>query len=323
MNNNQKKKSVRLTFAPSDKSGEYGVRLPKREVIDEEYEVNEKLLYENTAKEADKIEKELPIEEKELQNEETATQGEEKETQYEDDSLKNQGTQDTEEPLEKNVRLMSPTRMVIRRFFRSKLSIVGLIMVIGLFLFSFLGPVVYTRWGETDLDDSGKIDYSATQIIYTRDGQEYTVQQVVETDRKYNSLDGISADHLLGTDKEGYDTFVRLMYGGRISLTVSFLAVFVITILGVVMGGIAGYFGGAIDNIIMRICDILICLPGIPILLIIGLILDNAQVDGSQRIYWLMIYLTLFSWPGTARLVSIWLPQRRWDTQFQEKYSST
>ena len=303
MNNNQKKKSVRLTFAPSDKSGEYGVRLPKREVIDEEYEVNEKLLYENTAKEADKIEKELPIEEKELQNEETATQGEEKETQYEDDSLKNQGTQDTEEPLEKNVRLMSPTRMVIRRFFRSKLSIVGLIMVIGLFLFSFLGPVVYTRWGETDLDDSGKIDYSATQIIYTRDGQEYTVQQVVETDRKYNSLDGISADHLLGTDKEGYDTFVRLMYGGRISLTVSFLAVFVITILGVVMGGIAGYFGGAIDNIIMRICDILICLPGIPILLIIGLILDNAQVDGSQRIYWLMIYLTLFSWPGTARLV--------------------
>ncbi|MBQ7788554.1 MAG: ABC transporter permease [Clostridia bacterium] len=198
---------------------------------------------------------------------------------------------------------MSPTRMVIRRFFRSKLSIVGLIMVIGLFLFSFLGPVVYTRWGETDLDDSGKIDYSATQITYTRDGQEYTVQQVVETDRKYNSLDGISADHLLGTDKEGYDTFVRLMYGGRISLTVSFLAVFVITILGVVMGGIAGYFGGAIDNIIMRICDILICLPGIPILLIIGLILDNAQVDGSQRIYWLMIYLTLFSWPGTARLV--------------------
>ncbi len=303
MNNNQKKKSVRLTFAPSDKSGEYGVRLPKREVIDEEYEVNEKLPNENTAKEADKIEKELPIEEKELQNEETATQGEEKETQYEDDSLKNQGTQDTEEPLEKNVRLMSPTRMVIRRFFRSKLSIVGLIMVIGLFLFSFLGPVVYTRWGETDLDDSGKIDYSATQITYTRDGQEYTVQQVVETDRKYNSLDGISADHLLGTDKEGYDTFVRLMYGGRISLTVSFLAVFVITILGVVMGGIAGYFGGAIDNIIMRICDILICLPGIPILLIIGLILDNAQVDGSQRIYWLMIYLTLFSWPGTARLV--------------------
>ena len=50
-------------------------------------------------------------------------------------------------PHEKNVRLMSPTRMVIRRFFRSKLSIVGLIMVVSLFLFSFVGPLVYTQWG--------------------------------------------------------------------------------------------------------------------------------------------------------------------------------
>ena len=50
---------------------------------------------------------------------------------------------DTEAPLDKNVRLMSPTRMVVRRFFRSKLSIVGLIMVISLFAFSFLGPLVY------------------------------------------------------------------------------------------------------------------------------------------------------------------------------------
>ena len=97
--------------------------------------------------------------------------------------------------------------------------------------------------------------------------------------------------------------FVRLMYGGRISLIVSFLAVFVITILGVVLGGIAGYFGGVVDNIIMRICDVLMCLPGIPILLIISMILDSAEVDGRYKIYLLMIYLTLFSWPGTARLV--------------------
>lgn len=54
---------------------------------------------------------------------------------------------DTETPLDKNVRLMSPTRMVVRRFFRSKLSILGLIMVIGLFIFSFFGPMIYTRWG--------------------------------------------------------------------------------------------------------------------------------------------------------------------------------
>ena len=61
---------------------------------------------------------------------------------------------DTELPLDKNVRLMSPARMVMRRFFRSKLSIVGLIMVVGLFIFSFAGPLLYTEWGEIELDES-------------------------------------------------------------------------------------------------------------------------------------------------------------------------
>ena len=61
---------------------------------------------------------------------------------------------DTEAPLDKNVRLMSPTRMVVRRFFRSRLSIIGLIMVIGLFIFSFAGPLVYTAWGEIELDEA-------------------------------------------------------------------------------------------------------------------------------------------------------------------------
>ena len=64
--------------------------------------------------------------------------------------------EDTETPLDKNVRLMSPTRMLVRRFFRSKLSIVGLVMIISLFLFSFVGPLVYTEWGEIELDESGK-----------------------------------------------------------------------------------------------------------------------------------------------------------------------
>ena len=52
-----------------------------------------------------------------------------------------------DEPLDKNVRLMSPTRMVLRRFFRSKLSVVGLIMIVALFRFCWVGPLVYTQWG--------------------------------------------------------------------------------------------------------------------------------------------------------------------------------
>ena len=210
---------------------------------------------------------------------------------------------DTETPLDKNVRLMSPTRMVVRRFFRSKLSILGLIMVVGLFLFSFLGPVLYIQWGEIELDESGKTEYAIATTTYTVNGQEYTLRQTTEKSLKDNFLAPPSREHILGTDNEGYDIFVRLMYGGRISLTVSFIAVFLITILGVIMGGISGFFGGAVDNVFMRLCDILMCLPGVPILLIISTILDASDIDAKYRIYLLMIYLTFISWPGTARLV--------------------
>lgn len=212
---------------------------------------------------------------------------------------------DTEAPLDKNVRLMSPTRMVVRRFFRSRLSIIGLIMVIGLFIFSFAGPLVYTAWGEIELDESGKTEYATAVTTYTVDGVEYTVRQTTEKSLKDNFLAPPSSEHILGTDNEGYDIFVRLMYGGRISLTVSFLAVFLITALGVVLGGVAGYFGGVVDNVIMRVCDVLICLPGIPILLIISTALDAPEygVPAEYRIYLLMAFLSLISWPGTARLV--------------------
>ncbi len=259
------------------------------------------------------------------------------EIKYSDSENAAAETVENEVPLDKNVRLMSPTRMVVRRFFRSKLSLVGLVMVIGLFLFSFVGPLFFAdlpekveqtnpdgtlildengkpittlvyhdndgKWGEIELDESGKKEYATNTVTYTEGGVEYTLKQTTEKDLKDNFLAPPSSEHILGTDNEGYDVFVRLMYGGRISLTVSFIAVFIITIFGVILGGIAGYFGGAVDNVIMRICDILICLPGIPILLIISTLLDASDIDAKYRIYFLMVYLTLFSWPGTARLV--------------------
>ena len=221
----------------------------------------------------------------------------------EETEVKAAATADTDEPLDKNVRLMSPTRMVMRRFFRSKLSVAGLVMIVALFLFCWLGPVVYTQWGETTQDKSGKVEYTRQPITMMVDGKEVTVYQVVETNKTINSLAKPDKNHILGTDKDGRDVFTRLMYGGRISLTVSFIAVFAITLFGVVLGGISGYFGGAVDGVIMRICDILMCLPGFPILLIIGTLLDSMGVPSQLRIYYLMAYLTLFSCPGTARLV--------------------
>ena len=209
-------------------------------------------------------------------------------------------TQD--EPHDKHVKLMAPGRIVLRRFFRSKLSMVGLIMIIALFLFCWLGPVIYNRYEPTETDTSGKIEYTQQPIDTDGDGVTDFIQ-VVETGKPINALAKPDGDHILGTDKSGRDVFTRLMYGGRISLTVSFLAVFIITIFGVIFGGNAGYFGGAVDNVIMRICDILMCLPGFPILLIVGTLIEAAGIGLQYRIYYLMAFLTLISWSGTARLV--------------------
>ncbi len=210
-----------------------------------------------------------------------------------------------EEALDKNVRLMSPGRMVMRRFFRSKLSIVGLIMIASLFIFCWLGPVIYTKWDPEIRDDvTDRTKYKTYEHV-TEDGQ--TFYTVTESRVQVNLLAYPDSTHPLGTDELGYDVLARLMQGGRISLTISFLAVFMITILGVIFGGLAGYFGGVIDNIIMRVCDILMCLPGFPILLIFGTLLnawcEAGYIHEQYKIYFLMGFLTLISWAGTARLV--------------------
>jgi peptide/nickel transport system permease protein len=206
-----------------------------------------------------------------------------------------------ETPLDKNVKLMSPMRMVLRRFFRSKLSITGIIILVLLFVFCWLGPVFYHKWGEIEVDYSGTYDYTDFEVSTDDDGGKFV--QIIVTESTVNALAGPSAEHLLGTDEQGMDIFTRLMYGGRLSLVLSFLTVFLITFLGVVMGGIAGYYGGWVDNVIMRLCDILMCFPTLPLMLIIGTVLDANKVPQEYYIYLLMGIMSLFSWCGMARLV--------------------
>ena len=222
-----------------------------------------------------------------------------------ENAKENEQNPPAEESHEMTLKLMSPLQMVLRRFFRSKLSVIGLIMIVALFVFCWVGPLVYTSWSATDIDKTGKLDYSSPIVVeFTdEDGNTHSFLQMIETKKTDNILSKPSASHPLGTDKTGKDVLARLMMGGRISLTISFMAVFIITILGVIFGGIAGYFGGAIDNIIMRVCDILMCLPGFPILLIVGTLIDASGIDSQYKIYWLMGFLTIISWSGTARLV--------------------
>lgn len=94
------------------------------------------------------------------------------------------------------------------------------------------------------------------------------------------------------------------MYGGRISLIISFLVIFLEMFIGIVLGGIAGYFGKWVDQLIMRIVDIFLCLPGLPILLILSATIASIEtIPAEHRIYYLMGFLTLMGWSGTARMV--------------------
>lgn len=199
---------------------------------------------------------------------------------------------------------MSPIRLILRRFFRSKLSLVGLIMLVLLFLFSFLGPVIYQKWGEETVDRREVIQQITSTYTYIDEfGKEVKVTQILEHTATINSYANPSSEHLLGTDDNGMDVFVRLMYGGRISLLIGFIVVILETLIGVALGGISGYFGGWVDQLIMRIVDIFNCIPTLPILLIASALIDSWNLDADQRIYILMVIITIFSWSGVARMV--------------------
>lgn len=112
-----------------------------------------------------------------------------------------------------------------------------------------------------------------------------------------------SVKHWLGTDGNGMDMLTRLMYGGRISLMIGFVVIVIEIVLGIIIGGCSGYFGGWVDTLLMRVVDVVICIPAMPLYIIIGSIMDYYKVDPRLRIYALCIILGLIGWPGIARMV--------------------
>lgn len=139
----------------------------------------------------------------------------------------------------------------------------------------------------------------------------YTIEQEnnawvirwIEDTLVIKAYDPPSKEHIMGTDGNGMDILTRLMYGGRISLIIGFIVVIIETTIGVILGGIAGYFGGWIDNLIMRVVDTFNSIPSLPILIILGAMMDAQRVDPQVRMVYLMVILAILGWPGIARLV--------------------
>lgn len=148
-------------------------------------------------------------------------------------------------------------------------------------------------------DETGQRQFS---LVYDAAGKLWSVREATAT-LVWDSYAAPTVEHPLGTDKNGMDMLTRLMYGGRVSLVIGFIVVLISAFLGVVLGGVAGYFGRWVDNLVMRVVDIFYCIPSTPLLIILGAAMDGMRVDPQIRMLLLMLILGFLGWPSIARLV--------------------
>lgn len=157
------------------------------------------------------------------------------------------------------------------------------------------GETKYTYVNDAGQEREIKLEYNPAKY-------QWSIKEGTST-RVFDAYSFPSSAHWLGTDKNGMDMLTRLMYGGRVSLMIGFIVVIISAALGVVLGGVSGYFGGWVDNLIMRIVDIFYCIPSTPLIIILGAAMDGMRVDPQIRMLYLMLILGFLGWPGIARLV--------------------
>jgi peptide/nickel transport system permease protein len=150
------------------------------------------------------------------------------------------------------------------RLFKDKLAVIGLAIVLSFFALSILTPYI------APYDPS-----------------------IIDVD---NILAAPSPHHIFGTDDLGRDVFTRMLFGAGISLKVGFVAVGIATLIGVLLGAIAGYYGGLTDIVIMRFVDIMLCFPSFFLILAVIAFLEPS-------IFNIMAVIGLTSWMGITRLV--------------------
>ncbi|CAJ1315207.1 oligopeptide ABC transporter permease [Paenibacillus nuruki] len=162
-------------------------------------------------------------------------------------------------------------RQSIRKLLKNKLAVGGFAVVVFMFLLCFVGPLF----------------------------SPYTDNKVNMT--MMNKSPNIH--HWLGTDKLGRDVLTRVMQAGRISLTVGIASMVLSVFIGTLLGAIAGYYRGIVDQVIMRIADLLLTIPSLPLLFIFGALLSEWKVPTDYRMYIVMLILSLVGWPSLARMV--------------------
>ena len=150
------------------------------------------------------------------------------------------------------------------------------------------------KYGQTDVPAS--LNGKEIVGIYTGNFQNYALDS--EGNVHTWGLKGF----LLGTDDLGRDMLTRIINGGRVTMTVGAISVVIATFIGVLLGGLAGYFGGKVDILVMRIAEIVGGLPFIPFAMILSAVIGS-RIDPTRRMYLIMVVLGVLSWTGTCRLI--------------------
>ncbi|WP_077617299.1 oligopeptide ABC transporter permease [Bacillus sinesaloumensis] len=162
---------------------------------------------------------------------------------------------------------LSPWAIARRKFMKNKLAMISLIFLILITLTAIFGPMFNDR-------DIVRVDYM-------------------------NMSKEPSAENWLGTDINGRDIFARMLHGGRTSLMIGFSCMFFITLIGTIVGSVAGYNGGKIDRLLMRFTDFVLVFP----FMIFVIVLNSILVGKISGAWTLIIVMSLLSWGGVARIV--------------------
>jgi peptide/nickel transport system permease protein len=230
----------------------------------------------------------------------------------------------------------TPAQLFWRQFRRNPLAVAGLWLLVVLYCVALLAPFI-APYGESDIDrqrfyhpptplrfvdESGRFGlrpfvHGSRELSTSRyeedrtrrlpvawfvKGAPYRLLGILPADRHLFGVPAGERIFLLGADHQGRCVFTRLLYGAQVSLTVGLLGISISFTLGMMLGGISGYFGGWIDAVVMRFCELLLSIPGLYLIVALRGVFPSDLP--SQQVYLAIVaILALIGWAGLARVI--------------------